>query len=84
MSTLGTSGQHTRLQCRPSPPAAFQDPDAKALTISEVGVLFEDYMARTQQRDPDYQPNPMLLKAVEYAQRFSTNKNKDTLQKIRE
>jgi hypothetical protein len=54
------------------------------LTVSEVGVLFEEYTGRTQQRDAEYQPNAMLVKAVEYAQRFATNKNKETLQKIRE
>lgn len=58
--------------------------DVKVLTVSEVGVLFEEYTGRTQQRDAEYQPNAMLVKAVEYAQRFSTNKNKETLQKIRE
>jgi hypothetical protein len=63
-------------------PAGFKD--VKVLTVSEVGVLFEEYMGRTQQRDAEYQPNAMLVKAVEYAQRFSTNKNKETLQKIRE
>lgn len=75
----------------PTPAAAAQaanqaglETDYKVLTISEVGVLFEGYTERTQQRDAEYQPNAMLLKAVEYSARFSTNKNKDTLQKIRE
>ena len=63
-------------------PAAFKD--VKVLTVSEVGVLFDEYTGRTQQRDADYQPNAMLVKAVEYTQRFSTNKNKETLIKIRE
>lgn len=58
--------------------------DVKVLTMGEVGVLLDEYATGTQQRDPDYQPHPMLLKAVEYAQLFATNKNKETLQKIRE
>ncbi len=56
----------------------------QVLTISEVALLFEQITGRTQQRDAEYQPSAMLLKAAEYAQRFATNKNKDTLQKIRE
>ncbi|PSC68049.1 DNA-directed RNA polymerase II subunit 4 [Micractinium conductrix] len=58
--------------------------DVKVLTVSEVGVLFERNLEMWQRRDPDYQPSAMLAKAAEYAQRFATNKNKDTVQKIRE
>lgn len=54
------------------------------LTVSEVGVLFAQHMEIWARRDPDYQPSPMLQKAVEYAARFATNKNKETVQKIRE
>ncbi|EFN56279.1 hypothetical protein CHLNCDRAFT_145153 [Chlorella variabilis] len=60
------------------------DKDIKVLTISEVACLIDEYVKGTQQRDADYQPNPMLVKAAEYASRFATNKNRDTLQKIRE
>lgn len=56
----------------------------KVLTVSEAALVLEDLTARTRQRDPDYAPSGMLLKAVEYAQRFGANKNRDTLQKIRE
>ena len=59
------------------------EPGTKVLTISETLILVEQAVRMTQQRDPDYQPTPMLTKAVEYAQRFATNKNKDTVQKIR-
>lgn len=58
--------------------------DVKVLTVSEVCVLFERNMEVWRRRDADYQPSPMLQKAAEYAQRFATNKNKDTVQKIRE
>ena len=52
--------------------------------VSEVSVLLEDYLAKMQRQDADYQANPMLVKAMEYAQRFSAVRNKDTLQKMRE
>lgn len=58
--------------------------DEKVLTMGEVGVLLDEYATGTKQRDPEYQPHSMLLKAVEYSQRFASNKNKETLQKIRE
>ncbi|KAL4444588.1 hypothetical protein ABPG77_002405 [Micractinium sp. CCAP 211/92] len=58
--------------------------DVKVLTVSEVFVLFERNMDVWRRRDPDYQPSAMLQKAAEYAGRFATNKNKDTVQKIRE
>ncbi|KAI7836858.1 hypothetical protein COHA_009311 [Chlorella ohadii] len=58
--------------------------DAKVMTLGEAGLVLEDVSQRLQRRDPDWQPNAMMLKAVEYAQRFSGNKNRDTLQKIRE
>ncbi|PRW44955.1 DNA-directed RNA polymerase II subunit 4 [Chlorella sorokiniana] len=58
--------------------------NAKILTLGEAGVALEEVSKRITQRDPDWQPNAMMLKAVEYAQRFAANKNRDTLQKIRE
>lgn len=59
-------------------------PALQVLTISEVFVLFERNMDVWRRRDPEYQPSAMLQKAAEYAGRFATNKNKDTVQKIRE
>jgi hypothetical protein len=70
----------TRLSCL----AVLGEKDIKVLTISEVAVLFEEYTRNAQQRDPEYLPNPMLLKAAEYAARFATNTNRETVQKIRE
>lgn len=112
-----------RLPYQSLPPAAFKN--AKILTLGEAGVALEEVSKRLTQRDPDWQPNAMMLKvqpqalgapvvcggkvvmrcarcpcarrsrqalvppcpgmqAVEYAQRFAANKNRDTLQKIRE
>jgi hypothetical protein len=68
----------------PGPPAPAAFSEAKVLTISEVNLLLDEYLPRAKLKDPDYQPNPMLVKAMEYAQRFATNKNRETLVKIRE
>lgn len=78
---LGDSPLETTPPCLA---AVLGDKDIKVLTISEVACLIDEYVKGTQQRDADYQPNPMLVKAAEYASRFATNKNRDTLQKIRE
>lgn len=40
-------------------------------------------MSRLKQRDPDYQANTMLMKAAEYSNRFASNKNKETMEKMR-
>jgi hypothetical protein len=37
-----------------------------------------------RQDNPDYQPNMLLAKTLDYTQQFSSNKNKETLEKIRE
>ena len=75
-------------QCAPTfhstTPAALAGADVKVLTISEVGALINDYVRNTQQRDAEYQPSAMLLKVADYSARFATNKNRETLQKMRE
>lgn len=48
-------------------------------------MMFEQYIEIKGRMEPsDNQPNPMLLKAKEYASRFSIITNKATVQKIRE
>lgn len=59
--------------------------DAKQLTIPEVLVLFDDYIARNKHQDPDYQPNALLVQAAEYARHMvSSTNNKESVQKMRE
>lgn len=70
-------------RCRALPKLQSHLP-LQVLTISEVFVLFERNMDVWRRRDPDYQPSAMLQKAAEYAGRFATNKNRDTVQKTRE
>ena len=70
---------------RPAPPPPQPDPavfkDTKVLTISETGLILQTVTA--QQRDPDYSAPPILQKALEYCGRFSTNKNRETLDRMR-
>jgi hypothetical protein len=58
--------------------------NAKALTVSEVALLLHEHVQTMRQDNPDYQPNMLLAKTLEYTQQFSSNKNKETLEKIRE
>lgn len=58
--------------------------DAKTLTVSEVNLLMSTYVDFMRQRDPDYQLNPLMEKATEYAKRFCTSRNKGAIQKMRE
>jgi len=65
-----------------------QDPDAyfkdkKTVTISEVAILLDEYVGTTRQRDPEYQPNLLVSKTLEYAKAFATNKNRASVQNIR-
>lgn len=58
------------------------DKDLKVLTVGEMGLLLDQ--VRSGQRPDDPQPPAMTVKAMEYAARFATNKNRDTLVKMRE
>lgn len=57
--------------------------DKKAMTISEVAITLEKYTANRKARDPNYQPNLLVAKTLEYANTVATNKNEDTVRKIR-
>lgn len=54
------------------------------LNVSEVNLVLGSYLEFARAREPDYQPNPLLEKSLEYAKRFCTSRNKDALQKMRE
>ena len=58
--------------------------NAKTLTVSEVAILLQEHVQIMRQDNPDYQPNMLLAKTLDYTQQFSSNKNKETLGKIRE
>jgi hypothetical protein len=62
--------------------AVLTDKDLKVLTVGEMGLLLDQ--VRSGQRPDDPQPPAMTVKAMEYAARFATNKNRDTLVKMRE
>lgn len=57
--------------------------DQKAMTISEVAIALEQYTQERMLRDPLYQPNILVAKTLEYTNTIATNKNADTVRKIR-
>lgn len=57
--------------------------DAEVLTNSEVNVLLKQYVELKRSKDANFQLNPMLKLAMEYADRFSTTKNHEVAQSIR-
>lgn len=57
--------------------------DQKAMTISEVAIALEQYTRERTLRDPSYQPNILVAKTLEYTNTIATNKNADTVRKIR-
>ena len=57
--------------------------DQKAMTISEVAIALEQYTQERMLRDPSYQPNILVSKTLEYTNTMATNKNADTVRKIR-
>lgn len=57
--------------------------DQKAMTISEVAIALEQYTQERKLRDPGYQPNILVAKTLEYTNTIATNKNPDTVRKIR-
>lgn len=57
--------------------------DKKTMTVSEVAIALEQYTNDRRTRDPSYQPNLLVSKTLEYTNTISTNKNLDTVRKIR-
>ena len=57
--------------------------EQKAMTISEVAIALEQYTQERMLRDPSYQPNILVSKTLEYTNTIATNKNADTVRKIR-
>jgi len=53
------------------------------MTVSEVAIALEQYTNNRRTRDPSYQPNLLVSKTIEYTNTISTNKNLDTVRKIR-
>jgi hypothetical protein len=53
------------------------------MTVSEVAIALEQYTNDRRTRDPSYQPNLLVSKTIEYTNTISTNKNLDTVRKIR-
>ena len=69
---------------RPSPPSAHAAFDnANALTYSEINILLKKYVENKRLLDSNFQPNPMMKLAQEYAERFATTTNSDVAQQIR-
>lgn len=61
--------------------AAFDN--ANALTYSEINILLKKYVENKRLLDSNFQPNPMMKLAQEYAERFATTTNSDVAQQIR-
>jgi len=57
--------------------------DKRSMTISEVSVAIKKYVDIMKANDADFQPNMLVGKTLEYANAFATNKNLDTVTKIR-
>eukprot|EP00204_Picochlorum_oklahomense_P003632 CAMPEP_0118798894 /NCGR_PEP_ID=MMETSP1161-20130426/1221_1 /TAXON_ID=249345 /ORGANISM="Picochlorum oklahomensis, Strain CCMP2329" /LENGTH=112 /DNA_ID=CAMNT_0006726461 /DNA_START=19 /DNA_END=357 /DNA_ORIENTATION=+ len=53
------------------------------MTTSEVAIALEQYTRDRKLRDPSYQPNILVSKTIEYTNTIATNKNPDTVRKIR-
>ena len=65
-----------------------QDPDAffkdkKTITISEVATMLEIHTENRKRADPDYQPNLLVGKTLEYTNLFAGSKNTESMMKIR-
>lgn len=57
--------------------------DKKAMTISEVSLALEGYLHDMKQSKPDFEPNILVTKTIEYTKLFPLNKNKETVRTIR-
>jgi DNA-directed RNA polymerase subunit F len=58
--------------------------DSRVITVAEAALILEDRINFRRKREPEYAPNPLVVKTVEYAQRFADNRNKDSLERMRE
>ena len=70
------------------PPSHSQDTDnafrnAQSLTVSEVAIILQNYVQHVKIENPEYQPNMLLAKTLDYAHQFALNRNKETLDKMR-
>lgn len=63
-------------------PAAFDD--ASALSNGEASAMLSKIVDKKKADDPAYQPNPLLAKTLEYAERFSGNKTEAVNQQVRQ
>lgn len=63
-------------------PAVFAE--AKVLTLSELDIFFERSLRARREADPEYTPNLLLGKAMEYARHFATNHSQESATKIRQ
>lgn len=58
--------------------------NAEVLPNAEVGLLLKQYLDIKRKKDTNFQINPTLKLAQEYANRFSTTKNPHVTQNVRE
>lgn len=57
--------------------------DKLGVNVSECALILQSYVEGQRQRDPDYQPNVLLTKTLDYAEHFSNCKNKESLERMR-
>lgn len=62
--------------------AAFDE--ASALSNGEASAMLSKIVEKKKADDPAYQPNPLLAKTLEYAERFSGNKTEAVNQQVRQ
>ncbi len=62
--------------------AAFDE--AIALSNGEASAMLSKIVDKKRADDPAYQPNPLLVKTLEYAERFSGNKTEAVNQQVRQ
>ncbi len=62
--------------------AAFDE--ASALSNGEASAMLSKIVDKKKADDPAYQPNPLLAKTLEYAERFSGNKTEAVNQQVRQ
>lgn len=64
-------------------PAAAAFDHATALSNAEASAMLSKIVEKKKADDPAYQPNPLLAKTLEYAERFSGNKTEAVNQQVR-
>lgn len=58
--------------------------DKKAMTVSELAILLGRHVQSRKAVDPDYEPNLLLKKTLEYTQQFASNRNEETTKRMRQ